>query len=275
MGHTALDAKRGGDIFLMPPESLKIITDKSHPLYDRREDKLVNEGLVLSMKSAIGFIDPVTAYKDGPDVVVLDGRQRVKAAIEANRQLIAEGRPAIMISVLLKRGQQAELFAIQLGSNENRTDDGDLERAKNMARYMAFGRTEAEAGAIFGLTPVKARRVLSLLDLAPEVQKSVAAGRCSTSAAVQLVKLPREEQVKKLDEVLAAGPSERATVANVKKAVRPSELARPSKGEIRRVLAAAVRLEACPDMLDTLRWVALGIRPTAGPLLHAIAEYKP
>ena len=44
MGKAALNAKRG-DHFYVDPESLVLVTDKSHPLYDPRVENPVDEAM--------------------------------------------------------------------------------------------------------------------------------------------------------------------------------------------------------------------------------------
>jgi len=261
LAKTAIDAPRF-DAFWIDPAKLTLVTDKASPFYQARAEEAPDAGLVLSMKSG-GFLanQAISVFKDGDSLCVLDGRRRTIAAIEANRQRAAEGKELLRVSVILKRGTESELFAVQCSANENRADINDMERAKELSRLMGYGRTEEEAGSVLGMDKAKSKRVLSLLDCAAPVQKAVESGRLSASAASKLAKLPREEQVAQLDAALAEGAG-KPTVAKVTRAVKvaqgESAVAPPSRKVLRATLKRAESDATGGDLLDVLRWVASG-----------------
>ncbi|EPK0926165.1 hypothetical protein L9208_005111, partial [Klebsiella aerogenes] len=87
------------------PENLYLVTDKSHPLYDERIHLPINEPMVLNIMDQ-GVLEPIIVWKD-PETgrsCVVDGRQRVRHTIEANKRLAKEGKPLLMVPAVTKRG---------------------------------------------------------------------------------------------------------------------------------------------------------------------------
>lgn len=202
---TAVDAPRG-NLFLMEPESLVLITDKKHPLYDPRVEWPVSEAMVASV-SAKGVIEPVIVRKEGPDIVVIDGRQRTKASVEANKRLRAEGAPTIRVPVIIRREEDVEAFSTSVALNEIRQADDVLTKAQKAQKLLNLGRSEAEVAKDFGVTTVSIKNWLAVLELAPEVRRAVSDELVSAHEAVKtLGKLDREEQVKALPKLIESSP---------------------------------------------------------------------
>jgi hypothetical protein len=80
-----LDAPRL-NAFSYAPEDLTLITTESDPLYDERVELEVPDGAVLDC-AALGIKQNCQVRKEGDDVVVLDGHQRVKRALVVNALL--------------------------------------------------------------------------------------------------------------------------------------------------------------------------------------------
>jgi ParB family chromosome partitioning protein len=289
---TAFDAPRI-NAYSIEPEKLVLITDKKHPLYDPRVEWPVKEELVISMM-AVGYKGPaIQAFKDGDKAVVLDGRQRTKAAVEANKRLRALKCEPLCVKVLFERGEEKSLFGIQLLANENRTDDSDLERARKLQRSIDFGQSEEQAGLVLGLKPSRVKQLLSLLDLSPEVKTAVESGNLSTSAAAKLAKLPREEQKEALEEASKEvtapkrGEKSRVRVSQVNKAIKKKKGAcgcvsgdPPSKKEVAAMLISA-RAEwdkggkpadttEFGTVIDALEWVLEGKKPKLGAMARLL-----
>jgi len=190
-------------------ESLVLIEDETHPLYDPRVHLPLDEAMVLSIMAG-GIYEPIVVRKNGehkgkPIVEVVDGKQRVKHAREANRRLKAAGKEAVLVPAVRRRGEDADLFGVMVSANDIRRDDGPLVRARKCARYMAFGRTEQQASVTFGVTVTTIRSWLELLECSKEVQGAVEKGEMPASVAVKLAKLPREEQPAVLEKLKAEG----------------------------------------------------------------------
>lgn len=242
------------DSFLVFPEHLVIIgldtdDDASHVLHDPRINDPIDEKMVLNIK-AYGVFEPVLTQKlpDGR-VVVLDGRQRVRCAREANRRLKAEGAEVMRIPVANpKRGDLATATGIMISSNEIRRDDSmAVKAAKAQKLHNQFGRTVEEIAVMFGVSNVTIYSWLKLEDAAPEVQKAIEDGELSTSAGVKLATLPQAVQVEKLAQLKARAPKSKngkpkvgtALIQQSKKADRNHEAAQHLPGK--RILGRIAR----------------------------------
>lgn len=198
------------DLLQFDPEDLAIITDKSHPLYDPRAELPVSEAMVLNVK-ALGVLQPVIVRRNGERdgvaiMEVVAGRQRVKAAREANKRLRAEGGSPMLVGAIVKRADDASLFATIVAENEARQDDSPMGRARKLARYLAFGVSEAEAAIVFRVSESTIRGWLALLDCDKSVQDAVERGQLpATTAAQEFAKMPREEQAAHLAALVANG----------------------------------------------------------------------
>lgn len=201
----AFDAKRG-TVFYIDPEALVVIEDKDHPLYDPRIEMALKESFVLSIK-ARGVIEPVVIRKNGAAPEVVDGRQRVRAAREANRRLKAEGATPISVPCVQWRGDDGEAFETAILLNEQREDDSPLAKAQKANALLKKGRTEKQiADEVFGVTPATIKAWVGLLDLHPKVQAAVEEGTITATTAVgKLGKLSREDQIKALEELGSNG----------------------------------------------------------------------
>lgn len=253
--------------FAMDPEDLVIIgidTDdgSEHPLYDDRIKLPLDEALVLNIM-AHGVLETVSVRKNGDAPEVVYGRQRVRAAREANKRLKKQGSKPIKIPVSVRRGKDTQMFGVMVSENEHRRDDGPLEKAEKLRRYLDMGGTEEEAAIDFGVTPTSIRNWLKLLDLEASVRKAVEKGIISASAAGKLAPLSREEQKAALAEVIEKSGGKATTKAAggaVKKAKGEEAHTAPGKRLIRKVVAIHGELvadgeEGLPeDFIRGVRW---------------------
>jgi hypothetical protein len=263
MAKQAVEAPRT-NVFLIPPEDLKLITDEKHPLYDPRVEQPVREGLVLSMM-ANGFQSVITAFKDGDDMIVTTGRGRTKAAREANKRLKKQGKELLKCMVMFKRGSEPDHYGMALVENTNRMDESDLSLAKKLQRLVTMGRTEDEAGATCGLDKAQTKTIFALLGLAAPVQRAVEKGQISTTAAAKLAPLEKTKQVEELEDLLKESGGKRVRVtkvaARVKKARGGSGLTPPGRKQVKG-LGAWVATEGVGKLpepaKDVLKWILSG-----------------
>lgn len=212
------------DMFRVDPTVLTIVTDKKHPLYDGKRVHLpVSESVVRSMRRS-GFwahkailVRKNGCDKNGQDILeVIDGRQRLKAALEANRRNEAEGKELIRVYVVIKNGQEdADAFGLTIASNEMDQKDGVVEKARKAARYIEMGRSIEECADLYGKTVTTIRNWLTLLECSASVLTAVDEGKLAYTTAVDLAKLPREEQDKTLAEWDAQGKLRKNAVSLV------------------------------------------------------------
>jgi ParB family chromosome partitioning protein len=214
MGKATFDAPRV-NAFRFDPEDLELVVDHHDSLYDSRVELPVDEALVLNIM-ACGVITPVVVTKRDDHAVVVDGRQRVKAAREANRRLRERGLEPVLVTAVTRVGEEADLFGMLIASNEHRQDDSVLGRARKCARFITMGRSEKDAANRFGVGTQTIRLWLEMLSgCTPDVLAEVEAGRLSASAAIQMSKLSRDRQDAMMQEARAAVPGTITVVAEI------------------------------------------------------------
>jgi len=189
------------DAWNLTPEELVLVDDKDHPLYDPRINLPLDENLVKNIMFN-GVIEPIVITKVGVQALVVDGRQRVRAAREANKRFEKEGKEQLRITCVLRKGIESDLFGVSVSANEHRQDDTPMGRAQKCARYLAMGRTEAEAAVTFGVTIQCVKNWQRLLDCSTGVRKAVEEGIISASAASELADLAHDEQDASLAQLL-------------------------------------------------------------------------
>ena len=209
----SLNAKGKRDAYMFDPEDLVLVTDEKSSLYDERVNLPVDEALVLNIMFAPdgvpqGVLEPVNAARNTETgkVEVIDGRQRVKAAREANKRLKKKGMEPVWMPAILKRVNAHTSMGMLISSNEHRQDDSPLGKAKKAARYISLGRDESEIATLFGVSIASVKNMLGLLDAPAAVRNAVEAGKISTSDGYKLSKLEPEEAKAKVAELIEHAP---------------------------------------------------------------------
>lgn len=222
------------DLFRLAPEKLTVVVDKQHPLFDERVNLPLDEALVRNIMCN-GVIEPVVVRQNGksedgtPVVEVVDGRQRVRCAIEANKRLTAEGKEPVQVSIVRRRGEVGDLFGVMISANELRRDDGIMVKARKLSRYMVMGRSEEDAATQFGCSVPTVRNLLSLLELHSDVQKAIERDALPATVAKELHSVPQEEQPAALEKLIASGNVRGARGLEAAKNVRRNGHATASK----------------------------------------------
>lgn len=212
----ALEAPRA-NMFLMEPEKLTLVTDEQHPLYDERIHMALPESLVKSVM-AKNVIEPIVVRKEGSEIVVIDERQRTRAAIEANKRLVASGHDPLRVPVIIRRSNDAVAAVDMVELNEIRFNDDVLTKARKAQRLSERGRTTAEIADAFGVNEATVNNWFTLLACSGKVRAAVEDGRLRLTDAVrEFSNIPQHEQNEKLDAYIAANPTRAA-----KKAARES-----------------------------------------------------
>ena len=264
MGKSAIEAKRG-TIFHVEPETLTLITDKSHPLYDPRVDKPLLESFVINIKNR-GVRLNVRARKLGDQIIVVDGRQRVRAAIEANKRLKADGLKPLLVPLVITTGDDKDLFNESVFLNEQRQDDDPFEKANKCKRMLDMGYSPDDAAESFGVNVLTIKNWMKVYELDNSVIAAIKSGKINMSSGIQLADLPVAEQRDALTKLIEAGP----TVAIAQKIARgkvvEEKQVRPGLAALRSVLESEGLPEDCKTLLD---WIVGNIQTsTAKKKLH-------
>lgn len=236
------------DDVLVNPATLTIVVDPEHVLYQERALWAVNEQLVTSINEN-GFVSKIIIGEDGEDLVVVAGRGRTKAAIEAGLTSI----PAVNIGSIAQYSK-FDLQSLALTENEKRTNSSTFERAqeaKNLYEtYLndirdglpeelrgEFKPTAAEkksaldaVAEVFGLSVSRLKDLFNVLDeerVSPALHKAIQNEEISFKAAIGFMKLDpktQEATLEKLKPVMARKAKEaEATGGKKSKSVSASE----------------------------------------------------
>lgn len=194
--------------FGVDPDNLTVIgldtkDGKEHPLFDERVYLPLDEGLVKNIM-VFGVLEPALVRKNGSFVEIIDGRQRVRAAREANRRLREQGAEPVAVPCFVKRGDEQQIMGVML-STFIRQDDTPFAKAQKCQRYLDTGKGEADAAIVYGVGTQTVKGWLALLDLAPAVQRAVQSGKLAAGAALALGDLPHAAQTEKLTVLLGGG----------------------------------------------------------------------
>lgn len=212
--------------FVYPPEKFVLVDDPAHPLFDPRIHNPLKEEFVQDVM-VNGIIEPVVVRKNGDCAEVVDGRQRVKAALEANRRYAREGVDLrVEVPFIQRKADDATLFGITVSANEHRTDDTALVRAEKARKLLDFGKTEKDVARSFGVSIATLRNILALLELCTPVRNAVERGELSPTAAAKMAPLSHGEQKKALDAMREQGG--RMTASRTER-VTKGEAATPAK----------------------------------------------
>jgi len=212
----SLHAKGKTDVYYFDPADVVLVTDKKSALYDERVDLDFKESLVQNMmyqpdpdgppqgvlKVMNGRRNPETGK-----VEIIDGRQRTKAAREANRRLKKQGAEPIRLPVLLKRaGSDQRTMAMLISSNEHGTEDSPSARARKAQRYIDLGRDEKEVAVLLGVSESTIKNMLRFLEAPAAIRNAADAGKITHSDAYRLSREEPEEAKKKLGKLLEQAP---------------------------------------------------------------------
>ena len=241
------------NVLTFEPENLHLVTDKTHPLYDERIHLPISDAMVLNIMDQ-GVLEPIIVWKD-PETglsCVVDGRQRVRHTLEANKRLSKEGKEPLLVPAVAKRGSAIRMAQAMVSANEIRQADTPLGRAKKMADALERGHDEDDLSLMFGVSVQTVRATLSLLDATQAVRDAVESGTVTVTQARQLGALPPEEQRAKVSAIELAT----AGTTGHEKARRQRQILGEAKPRIKSRKEIAKALEdASGEYAEALRWV--------------------
>lgn len=264
MSKAALDAKRR-DSFLLEPERLTLVTDKNHPLYDPRVEEPPSESMIANI-AMHGVLEPIIVRKNGDAIEVVAGRGRTKATLEANRRLIAEGKPPLLIPAIVRGGSDADLFGVLVSENEIRREDSMIHKGEKARKLLNMGYTVQQIAVTFGATRQAVDQWLAVDELPTPIKDAVESGEVSATAALQMSGHSREEQIRRYEDIKQRG--EKPTVRAMKSAAEsPDNIPAPkmrTRRDVEKHISRIMPIENNkPDefhkgYIAALRWV-LGI----------------
>ncbi|PRD14017.1 ParB/RepB/Spo0J family partition protein [Pantoea coffeiphila] len=235
------------------PEALHLIDDPAHPLYDERIHLPLSEAMVLNIME-YGVLEPIIVWKD-PETgktCVVDGRQRVRHALEANIRQVKQGKDLLLVPGVAKRGSAVRMSNYMVSANEIRQADTPLGRAKKMAALLDRNHDEEDLALMFGCSVKTVQATLTLLDCTQVVQDAVEAGKVNVTQARLLSVMPPEAQREKVKELAQVGEEatghqrarrQREVMGDVKPRIK-------SRKEINQALC-----NASGEYAAALRWV--------------------
>ncbi|HFT3472480.1 TPA: ParB/RepB/Spo0J family partition protein [Klebsiella quasipneumoniae] len=241
------------NVLTFEPENLHLVTDKTHPLYDERIHLPISEAMVLNIMDQ-GVLEPIIVWKD-PETglsCVVDGRQRVRHTLEANKRLSKEGKEPLLVPAVAKRGSAVRMAQAMVSANEIRQADTPLGRAKKMADALDRGHDEDDLSLMFGVSVQTVRATLSLLDATQAVRDAVESGTVTVTQARQLGALPPEEQRAKVSaiELATAGTTGHEKARRQRKILGEEKPRMKTRKEITKALESAEG-----ECASALRWV--------------------
>jgi ParB family chromosome partitioning protein len=193
------------------PEALTIVgedvpEDMCPELAD--PDRLKSPPLKSLVQSVLehGIRLPITLRRVQDLLVVVDGRQRVRAARLANRTLRGQDAKIRVPAVMDRSPDLPGAAGMLVLANEHRFEDHPLTRARKAQRLRDLGHGEPEIRAYFGVTSQTLGHWRSLLSLTPAIQAQVAQGSVPVSVGYELGKLTPDDQGPALEALQAQGP---------------------------------------------------------------------
>lgn len=245
------------NVLFFDPETLVLVTDEASPLYDRRVHLPVSEPLVLNIM-AQGVLQAISVAKNPETgaVEVVAGRQRVKAAREANKRLAARGEALVQVPAIPRKGSDgATLAGVMVSENELREADTPIGRAEKMVKLQGLGRSDADLAVIFGCSVPTVRATMALLEAPAAVRDAVQTGAIGVTQAKALAKLAPADQREKVAQLAAVAATSKGHDKARKQRAVIEPAAKPkmrSRAEVQRELdAAAIGTER----YNALAWV--------------------
>lgn len=184
-----------------------------HDLWDPRLLDVISEEFIASI-DAFGVLEPILIAKIDDMAVVVDGRQRVRAARVVNLRRKARGEPAIKVEAKVVRRPGLGLMGAMVTANEARRDDNLLAKIEKLKRYMSRGVSVEDASIAFAISVPTAKGWLAFDDNATDALKDAAArGTVSVTAAAEIARVKDPEKQVAALRTLEATPGKKTVVA--------------------------------------------------------------
>ncbi|MFE9727356.1 ParB/RepB/Spo0J family partition protein [Streptomyces sp. NPDC005794] len=225
-----------------------------------REIGLINAITIASVEAYLAERpDRAEDLDEGARFIVIDGHRRLEAARLA-------GAPKIRVSVdnaLVSTDES--LLEAAFVANVHRDDMNPLEQAQALRKLVEFYGSQNKAAKRLGIGQSTISSKLSILDLDPELQADLVAGRRKIEHVRNLSKLPPPEQRQKADARAAASTEQKppaAPAGGVGQSIDPPQAGTPAAAQntpreqpdlSRRDNPARPKAESTPEELPTQR----------------------
>lgn len=212
------------DIFLVDPRALVVDWKKNlsrngeeppvdEALVELARDMLPKKGQGDSEDGTSGQLNPILT-RPLPDrrLEVIGGFRRMRAAL----WLIESGTcPDFKVKYTVSRLSDAEAALVNLSENLQREDPRPVQLAHAIRSLTEdYGLTMKQVAGRLKRSETWCSNLLNLVMLPTAIQASVATGQTPVSAALELVKLPGDQQIKVFESLTEGG--EKVTAARVK-----------------------------------------------------------
>lgn len=209
-GGQALEGQRR-PAFNMDPDDLIIVgldADSPRHLYDPRASLPLDEDFVEDIM-AHGIMQNIVVAKIDGKVYVVAGRQRVKAAREANKRLKAIGKDGIMVPTLSPtKGDDDDLALLATRENSMRKADDAFAIGERATFLVNQGIEPKNVAKALRISVAQLTGALKLKEASKEVRQAAKDGTLAVSHAIELAALPKDEQAAALTDLaskVAAG----------------------------------------------------------------------
>lgn len=233
-----------------------------HHLYDERVEMPLSDEFVQNIMT-LGVKKNVIVEKIAGMPYVVDGRQRVRAAREANKRLKKLGEPTLLVPCVLQAGEDTLIMTIGISTNEFNHDDPPLTKARKAQRLRDRGLTDDEIALAFGVSTKAISNWEKMLSLSAPVKKAIEKGKVSASAAAQLHDLPAPAQKEQLDKLIetAKATGKAPTIKSTKSAAKSAKGQNANVAPSKKILRAIVETPEHKETLseDFLAGVAFAI----------------
>jgi ParB-like chromosome segregation protein Spo0J len=175
-------------------DSVRLITDKSHALYDPRIEKPLDSFFAADVAEK-GIRQPIAIRADG---TILAGRQRYRAAKEC-------GMTHLPVIVFDGELSDAEAFMYAQAENVLRVDDDAATRVANARRLFDMGAALEDVSRTFRVPMSTVKSYLNIIERAePEVLALVEENAIPVAAASTLADQTPEIQREAVEEIRAS-----------------------------------------------------------------------
>jgi ParB family chromosome partitioning protein len=213
----AIEAPRRS-IFMIDPHALVLIgldtkDGPSHPRYDVRVFNKFRENIVRGMLK-YGIKKPISVMKVGERLEVVDGRQRVINAREANRRLKEAGEPVLRVPVLPpEQGTDAKMSGLMVLLNTHSISMSPYSLGQMAQTLYDRGYADEEVALHLDVTVPTVKNYVSLLSLKPEIQEMIIKDKIPASKGYELARKDEKGQkafLTRLEKGSRSGPPKRA-----------------------------------------------------------------